>query len=66
MSLLNLARDYATGMVATGILASVVDYYLYRIGAITRKITLRGCFIMGLFWPLFVLLLLALIWRTRN
>ncbi|EDY2029985.1 hypothetical protein GTB64_004427 [Salmonella enterica] len=66
MSVIHLLREYAVGMVATGVIASVVDHTLYRMGAITRKITLRGCFIMGLFWPLFILLLGALIWKTKK
>ncbi|EAO3414773.1 hypothetical protein D0Q53_20825 [Salmonella enterica] len=66
MSLINLAREYAIGMVGTGMLAAVVDYGLYVIGAITRKITLRGCFVMGLFWPLFLIMLCVLIWRHRK
>lgn len=63
MSLLNLAREYASGMVCTGVLASVVDFGLYRIGVITRKITLRGCLIMGLFWPLFLIMLIVIVWK---
>ncbi|EON2338989.1 hypothetical protein ACLLKL_001958 [Escherichia coli] len=66
MSLLNLARDYATGMVVTGIFAAVVDYGLFAIGAITRKISFRGCFIMGLLWPLFIILLVHLVWKHRK
>ncbi|ENE5752143.1 hypothetical protein ACFLMW_003789 [Salmonella enterica] len=63
MSLFNLARDYAAGMVVTGIFAAVVDYCLFTMGAITRKISFRGCFIMGLFWPLFIILLAHLAWK---
>ncbi|ECN9265165.1 hypothetical protein ACLMYS_003820 [Salmonella enterica] len=63
MSLFNLARDYAIGMVGTGIVAAVVDYSLFTMGAITRKISFRGCLIMGLFWPLFIILLVHLAWK---
>lgn len=66
MSLINLAREYATGMVCTGFFASVVDYGLYRMGVITRKITLKGCLIMGLFWPLFLIVLIGLVWKYRR
>lgn len=63
MSLLNLAREYATGMVCTGALAAIVDHVLFTLGVITRKITLRGCLVMGLFWPFFLILLFVLIWK---
>ncbi|EAM1616274.1 hypothetical protein EU642_21805 [Salmonella enterica] len=66
MSAIALMREYAIGMVGTGVLAAVVDHYLFYSGAITRKLTLRGCFLMGLLWPLFILLLVTLICPFRK
>lgn len=66
MSLNLLLHEYAIGMVSTGVLAAVVDHFLYRIGAITRKLTARGCFVMGLLWPLFILLLVGLLWNMTK
>lgn len=61
MSTIALVREYAIGMVGTGIAAAIVDHCLFVTGAITRKLSLRGCFIMGLFWPLFILLLVTIV-----
>jgi hypothetical protein len=53
-------------MVGTGVLASIVDHCLYRMGVITQRMKVRGSFIMGLLWPLFILLLAGLIWTTTK
>ncbi|ECB1886166.1 hypothetical protein EVG80_15085 [Salmonella enterica subsp. enterica serovar Mississippi] len=66
MSTIALVREYAIGMVGTGIAAAIVDQILFCTGAITRKLTLRGCFIMGLFWPLFILLLVTVVLPLRK
>lgn len=66
LHLYKFARIYCLCMIGTGILTSLVDHALYEFGAITRRVTLRGCFVIGLFWPLSILLLGHLLWKQHN
>lgn len=61
-----LARMYAEGMVFMGFITAIIDHFLFRAGHITRRVTLRGCFVMGLLWPLFLLLLINIVWNLRK
>ncbi|EIP9221044.1 hypothetical protein LT875_002491 [Salmonella enterica] len=66
LHLILMLRCYSFGMVFTGVATALVDSGLYNAGHITRRVSLRGCFIIGLLWPLFILLLAALLWRLRK
>ncbi|EMD0638807.1 hypothetical protein VPZ60_004223 [Salmonella enterica] len=57
-------RLYAALMCGAGFLFVMVDGWLYSTGAITRRLTARACFLMGLLWPVFVFLLGFLMWRA--
>ncbi|EDZ0839889.1 hypothetical protein GJ904_17600 [Salmonella enterica] len=59
-------RAYCYGMVGTGVITALVDSALFNAGFITRRVTIRGCFVIGFLWPLFLLLLVALLWRLRK
>ncbi|EPT1451887.1 hypothetical protein ACVOZ6_003475 [Escherichia coli] len=61
-----MLRAYCFGMVTTGVITALVDSVLFNAGHITRRVSLRGCFVIGLFWPLFILLLITLLMRFRK
>ncbi|EAB4417334.1 hypothetical protein D7B12_18050 [Salmonella enterica] len=61
-----MARMYCVGMVGMGVLIALIDQVLFRFGLITRRVTMRGCFVIGLFWPLFIFLLGVMLWRLRK
>ncbi|EDL8063727.1 hypothetical protein CTA21_16375 [Salmonella enterica] len=66
LHLILMLRAYCFGMVTTGVLTALVDSALFNAGHITRRVSLRGCFVIGFLWPLFILLLVALLWRLRG
>lgn len=57
---------YALVMVVAGMAAAIIDCWLYRKGTITRRLSPRGCFIMGLLWPVFVVMLFILAWKKKR
>ncbi|EKK5568034.1 hypothetical protein PN823_004454 [Enterobacter hormaechei] len=61
-----LVRAYSCGMVLIGLLSAIIDHVLFTLGHITRRVSLRGCFVMGLLWPLVCLLLTSVLWSLRK
>lgn len=61
-----LARAYSYGMIGTGLITALVDHCLFSMGRITRRVSLRGCFVIGLLWPLFIILLVEMLWKLRK
>ena len=57
-------RMYALLMCVCGVVFVLVDGWLFHAGAITRRLTMRACLMMGLLWPVFIFLLGYLLWRT--
>ncbi|ENQ1546075.1 hypothetical protein ACEOHC_003887 [Salmonella enterica] len=66
LHLFMMLRAFCYGMVLTGVITALVDYALFNAGVITRRVSLRGCLMIGLLWPLFILLLVNLVWRFRK
>ena len=64
--LLRLAEFYAAGMVGTGLFTAIVDNWLFRSGRITRRVSKRGCLMMGALWPAFLFLMVLMLCKMDN
>lgn len=63
--MIHALRVYCVLMCLTGVISIMVDGWLYAIGAITRRLNARVCLLMGLLWPVFLVMLGVLLWKTR-